>query len=47
MAFDPIAYKKSVTGEWDRAAQGWHRWGGAINSWLDHAIQAMLDQAKN
>jgi ubiquinone/menaquinone biosynthesis C-methylase UbiE len=46
MAFDPIAYKKSVTEEWDRAAQGWHRWSRAINSWLDHATEAMLDQAK-
>jgi len=46
MAFDPITYKQSVTKEWDRAAQGWHRWSWVINSWLDQATQAMLDQAK-
>ncbi len=45
MAFDPIAYKKSITEEWDRAAQGWHRWSQSINSWLDQATEAMLDQA--
>jgi hypothetical protein len=46
MAFDPIAYKNSVTEERNRSTQGWHRWSLAINSWLDHATQAMLDQAK-
>lgn len=45
MAFDPVAYKQTVTQEWQRAAQGWHRWIPAINTWLNVATEMMLDQA--
>lgn len=45
MAFDPVAYKQAVTQEWQRAAQGWHRWIPAINTWLNVATEVMLDQA--
>jgi len=45
MAFDPVAYKTAITEEWDRAAHGWHRWIPAINSWLNDATEAMLDEA--
>jgi len=46
MAFDPVAYKQAVKEEWGRAAQGWHEWIPAINSWLDAATEIMLDQAE-
>ena len=45
MAFDPVAYKAAVKEEWQRAAQGWHRWIPAINAWLGPATEMMLDQA--
>lgn len=45
MAFDPEAYKQTITQEWDRAAQGWHRWIPSINNWLKDATEIMLDQA--
>lgn len=45
MAFDPVAYKQAVKEEWERAAQGWHRWIPAINEWLNLATETMLDQA--
>lgn len=46
MVFDPVAYKQAITQEWERAAQGWHRWIPTINEWLDDATETMLDQAK-
>ncbi len=45
MTFDPVAYKQAVTQEWERAAQGWHRWIPSINEWLSDATGMMLDQA--
>ena len=45
MTFDPITYKETVTQEWERAAQGWHRWIATINDWLKPATEKMLDQA--
>ena len=45
MVFDPEAYKRAVTQEWGRAAQGWHDWIPRINVWLNHATEAMLDNA--
>lgn len=45
MVFDPVAYKQAVKAEWQRAAQGWHRWIPAINAWLSGATEWMLDQA--
>jgi SAM-dependent methyltransferase len=45
MAFDPDLYKASVTAEWERAAEGWHRWIPSINAWLESATEVMLDEA--
>jgi len=45
MAFDPVAYKKAVKEEWERAAHGWHHWIPAINAWLQGATETMLDRA--
>ena len=45
MAFDPDAYKRAVTEEWQRAAQGWHRWIPTINEWLQRPTNEMLDAA--
>jgi len=45
MTFDPVAYKQAITQEWERAAQGWHRWIPTINAWLEEATETMLDQA--
>lgn len=45
MAFDPAAYKKTVTAEWQRAAEGWHGLNPAINAWLEPATTTMLDGA--
>lgn len=46
MAFDPQAYKRAVTEEWRRAAQGWHDWIPKINDWLNDATEKMLDEAE-
>lgn len=45
MSFDPAKYKEAVKQEWERAAEGWHRWIPAINAWLNVATEMMLDQA--
>jgi SAM-dependent methyltransferase len=45
VVFDPEAYKRAVTQEWGRAAQGWHDWIPMIDAWLNHATAAMLDNA--
>jgi hypothetical protein len=46
MAFDPQTYKRAVTEEWRRAAQGWHDWIPKINDWLNDATEKMLDEAE-
>jgi len=46
MAFDPQAYKRAVTEEWRRAAQGWHDWIPKIHDWLNDATEKMLDEAE-
>lgn len=45
MAFDPSTYKQSVKDEWQRAADGWHRWIPSINAWLHTPTELMLDCA--
>ncbi|MEM7223755.1 MAG: class I SAM-dependent methyltransferase [Pseudomonadota bacterium] len=45
MSFDPVAYKQAITAEWQRTAEGWHRWIPAINAWLAEATELMLDGA--
>lgn len=45
MAFDADVYKAAVTAEWERAAEGWHRWIPSINAWLEAATEVMLDDA--
>jgi SAM-dependent methyltransferase len=46
MTFDPQAYKRALTQEWGRAAQGWHDWIPKINDWLYSATEIMLDEAE-
>lgn len=46
MAFDPETYKRAVTQEWGRAAQGWHEWIPKINDWLNDSTEMMLDEAE-
>jgi len=45
MTFDGEAYKRAISAEWGRTAQGWHRWIPQINAWLAAATEEMLDQA--
>jgi len=44
-AFDPDAYKRTTTDQWQTAAEPWHRWGPALEAWLGEATEAMLDMA--
>jgi SAM-dependent methyltransferase len=44
--FDPDAYKRTTRQQWDEAAEAWHRWGPALESWLGDATAAMLDDAR-
>jgi len=44
-AFDPDAYKRTTTDQWQAAAEPWHRWGPALEAWLGEATEAMLDMA--
>lgn len=41
--FDPIAFKTTTRAQWESAAEAWHRWGPAIESWLGTATEQMLD----
>jgi SAM-dependent methyltransferase len=43
--FDPIAYKRTTTDQWQAAAEPWHRWGPTLEAWLGAATEAMLDMA--
>jgi len=43
--FDPQQYKITTRAQWEDAAEAWHRWGPAIESWLGTATEAMLDAA--
>jgi SAM-dependent methyltransferase len=43
--FDPVAYKRTTTDQWQAAAEPWHRWGPTLEAWLGEATQVMLDMA--
>lgn len=43
--FDPAAYKRTTTDQWQTAAEPWHRWGPTLEAWLGEATEAMLDMA--
>lgn len=44
--FDPVAFKSTTRAQWETAAEAWHRWGPAIESWLGRATEQMLDDAR-
>ncbi|KGN39865.1 class I SAM-dependent methyltransferase [Knoellia aerolata] len=41
--FDPVAFKSTTRTQWESAAEAWHRWGPAVESWLGEATERMLD----
>lgn len=43
--FDPIKYKETILDEWQKSAEGWHRWIPFISQWLGPATELMLDMA--
>ena len=43
--FDPDTFKSTTRAQWETAAEAWHRWGPAIESWLGRATEQMLDDA--
>lgn len=43
--FDPVAYKRTTTAQWDSAADRWRAWGPTIEGWLGAATDLMLDLA--
>src|SRR3954447_928329 len=43
--FDPTAYKRTTTEQWQTAAEPWHRWGPTLEAWLGQATETMLDMA--
>jgi len=43
--FDPGAYKRTTTDQWQAAAEPWHRWGPTLEAWLGAATETMLDMA--
>jgi len=43
--FDPDAYKRTTTDQWQAAAEPWHRWGPTLEAWLGPATDVMLDLA--
>ena len=45
-AFDPVAYKRTTTEQWQEAAAAWHRWGPTLEEWLGEATELMLDLAQ-
>ena len=45
-AFDPVAYKRTTTQQWQEAAAAWHRWGATLEEWLGEATELMLDLAR-
>lgn len=44
-AFDPVAYKSTTKGQWQSAAEAWHRWGSTLEAWLGNATDTMMDIA--
>ena len=45
-AFDPVAYKRSTTEQWDAAAEAWNAWGPTLERWLGEATELMLDMTR-
>jgi SAM-dependent methyltransferase len=43
--FDPVAYKRTTTDQWQTAAEPWHRWAPTLEAWLGEATETMLDMA--
>src|SRR3954454_10048605 len=43
--FDPTAYKRTTTEQWQAAAEPWHRWAPTLEAWLGDATETMLDMA--
>jgi SAM-dependent methyltransferase len=43
--FDPVAYKRTTTEQWQTAAEPWYRWGPTLEQWLAEATELMLDMA--
>src|SRR3954447_23933065 len=43
--FDPDAYKRATTDQWQTAAEPWHRWGPTLEAWLGEATETMFDMA--
>jgi SAM-dependent methyltransferase len=43
--FDPGAYKRTTTDQWQAAAEPWHRYGPTLEAWLGPATEVMLDLA--
>jgi SAM-dependent methyltransferase len=43
--FDPVAYKRTTTDQWQTAAEPWHRWAPTLEAWLGAATETMLDMA--
>jgi len=43
--FDPAAYKRTTTEQWQTAAEPWHRWAPTLEDWLGEATEIMLDMA--
>ncbi|HLY33530.1 MAG TPA: class I SAM-dependent methyltransferase [Jatrophihabitantaceae bacterium] len=44
-SFDPVAYKATTLRQWEQAADAWHAWGHALETWLGPATETMLDAA--
>src|SRR5215212_7274795 len=45
VTFDPVQFKTTTRAQWESAAEAWHRWDPAIESWLGAATETMLDDA--
>lgn len=45
ITFDPIQFKTTTRAQWEAAADAWHGWGPAIESWLGAATTTMLEDA--
>jgi cyclopropane fatty-acyl-phospholipid synthase-like methyltransferase len=43
--FDPVAYKRTTTDQWQAAAEPWHRSAPTLEAWLGAATETMLDMA--
>ena len=45
VTFDPVRYKETTREQWQAAAEAWHRWTPAIQTWLGPVTERMLDLA--